>query len=157
VGTFAITSALGAPREVVWRHATTPIGINSELWPWLKMTVPRGLEDDISIDSVELGTKLGRSWILLFGVVPVDYDDLRLEELQQSRRFLERSKTSTMRVWQHERTITDRGAGCIVEDRLAFAPRRFLTLLPGIETISAAIVAAIFRHRHRRLQKLFGT
>ena len=140
----------------MWRHATTPVGINSELWPWLKMTLPKGM-DDISIDSVTLGEKIGRSWILLFGVVPVDYDDLRLEELEEGRRFLERSKTSTMRLWRHERTFTDRGSGCIVEDRLAFTPRHLLMLIPGIEASSSAIVAAIFRHRHRRLRKLFGT
>ncbi|MGH2807549.1 MAG: hypothetical protein ACRDKT_09750 [Actinomycetota bacterium] len=155
MGTFAISSALGAAREVVWRHATTPIGINSELWPWLRMTLPRGV-DDISIDNVPLGETIGRSWILLFGLVPVDYDDLKLEELEEGRRFLERSKTSTMRVWQHERRFIDRGSGCIVEDRLAFAPKWLLALVPGIETVTGAIVAAIFRHRHRRLKRLFG-
>jgi ligand-binding SRPBCC domain-containing protein len=154
MGTFRISSSLGAPPDVVWRHATTPDGINSELWPWLRMTIPRGV-DDLSLEKVPLDRKLGRSWILLFGLVPVDYDDITLAEIDD-RRFLERSRTSTMRVWHHERTISHRASGCIVEDRLAFAPRWFLVLVPGIERISTAIVAAIFRHRHKRLRRIFN-
>jgi ligand-binding SRPBCC domain-containing protein len=155
MGTFRISSSLNAPPDVVWRHATTPEGINSELWPWLRMTIPRDV-GDLSLENVPLDRKLGRSWILLFGLLPVDYDDIALAELDDRHRFLERSRTSTMRVWHHERSISNRASGCILEDRLAFAPRRFLALLPGTERISTAIVAAIFRHRHRRLRKLFG-
>ena len=37
----------------------------------------------------------GRSWILLFGVMPVDYDDLGLERIEPGRGFLERSTMLT--------------------------------------------------------------
>ena len=65
--------------------------------------------------------ELGRSWILLGGLLPVDYDDLKLAELEPGRRFLERSRTLTFSVWQHERIVEPEGEGrCRVTDRLGF-------------------------------------
>ncbi len=56
--------------------------------------MPAGLQGK-TIDDVEVGEPLGRSWILLGGLIPVDFDDLRLVELEPGRRFLERSRTLT--------------------------------------------------------------
>ena len=85
---------------------------------------------------------LGRSWILLGGVLPVDYDDLCLAELEPGRRFLERSRTLAFRVWQHERVVEPEGAGaCGVTDRARLrvqAPRSLW--IPGAERLAAAIV-----------------
>jgi hypothetical protein len=67
----------------------TPEGINDELGHWLKMTVPGGSFD---LNEVELGRPIGRSWVLLLGLIPVDYDDITLVELDQGRGFLERSR-----------------------------------------------------------------
>ena len=66
--------------------------------------MPAGLRGK-TIDEVEVGSPLGRSWILLGRVLPVDYDDLCLAELEPGRRFLERSRTLAFAVWQHERVI----------------------------------------------------
>ena len=88
----------------------TEEGINDELAPILRMTMPPGLRGK-TVDTVEVGAELGRSWILLGGLVPVDYDDLKLVELEPGRRFLERSRTLTFAVWQHERTIEPEGDG----------------------------------------------
>jgi hypothetical protein len=44
----------------VWRHATTPVGINAEFRPWMRMTVPRRLRHT-SLDEVELGVRVCRS------------------------------------------------------------------------------------------------
>jgi hypothetical protein len=106
----------------------------------------------MSIDEAPVGEVLGRSWILLFGVVPVEYDDLRLVELEPGRRFLERSQMATLHLWQHERIVEPVGEGsCRVTDRLVFELRRPLAVLPGAQRLARAIVAALFRHRHRRL------
>jgi hypothetical protein len=139
----------------VWRRALTPEGINDELHPWLRMTMPRALRGK-TIDDVPLGEPLGRSWILLFGVLPVDYDDLSLAERGPGFRFLERSSLASMRGWQHERAVEAAGAGCEITDRLTFELRRPLAAIPGSAAAARAIVAWLFRHRHRRLAAFFG-
>jgi ligand-binding SRPBCC domain-containing protein len=97
---------------------------------------------------------LGRSWILLGRVLPVDYDDLCLAELEPGRRFLERSQTLSFSVWQHERIVEpldDRS--CRVTDRLGFELKRGIAWIPGAARLATAIVGFLFRHRHRRLAR----
>jgi hypothetical protein len=149
-----MTSTVAATPDAVWRRVTTPEGINDELWPWLRMTMPRGLRGR-TIDQVEPGTRPGRSWLLLFRILPVDYDDLGIAELGPGNRFLERSSMLTMHSWQHERVVEEAGDGARVTDRLTFELRRPLVLLPGAGRLATAIVAAMFRHRHRRLAAHF--
>ena len=129
----------------------TPEGINDEMCPYLRMTLPRGVER-LDPESVEIGTPIGRSWILLFGVLPVDYDDLGLERIEPGRGFLERSTMLSQRLWEHERTIEPlAGGGCTVTDRVAWEPR---LPLPG--HLLRPLFGAFFRHRHRRLRRHFG-
>ncbi|MGH2955305.1 MAG: hypothetical protein ACRDK9_15065 [Solirubrobacterales bacterium] len=140
----------------MWARAVSEEGINDELAPILRMTLPAGLRGK-TIDDVEVGVPLGRSWILLFGVLPVDYDDLCVAELEPGRRFLERSSMLSMRTWQHERVVEPDGAGsCTVTDRLSFELRRPLAWIPGSGRVATAIVRFLFRHRHRRLQRTTG-
>ncbi len=111
-------------------------GINFEMAPFLRMTVPRGLEA-LDLAEVEPG-RLGRSWILLFGLLPVDYDDLGLERIEPGRGFLERSTMLSQRLWEHERTIEPRpGGGCTVTDRVAWEPRLPLPGPPAARRCSA--------------------
>jgi ligand-binding SRPBCC domain-containing protein len=147
------SSRLPAPAADVWARAVTEGGINDELRPLLRMTFPRELRGK-TIDEVEVGVPLGRSWILLGGLVPVDFDDLCLAELDAGRRFLERSRTSSFAVWQHERIVEPEGDGrCRVTDRLAFELRSAVAWIPGMARLARAIVGALFRHRHRRLAR----
>jgi ligand-binding SRPBCC domain-containing protein len=150
------TSVIARPAKEVWDRAVTEEGINDELRPILRMTMPDGLRDK-TVDTVEVGVELGRSWILLGGVLPVDYDDLRLAELEPGRRFLERSRTLSFSVWQHERTVEPEGEGrCRVTDRLGFELKRGIAWIPGAARLSSAVVGFLFRHRHRRLARFFG-
>ncbi len=112
--------------------------------------MPPGLRDK-TVATVEVGVELGRSWILLGGVIPVDFDDLKLAELGPDMRFLERSRTLTFAVWQHERIVEDEGAGCRVTDRLSFEFRPVLAWIPGSAALARAVVGFLFSHRHRRL------
>ena len=150
--TVVQASTLPAAAEDVWARAVTPEGINDELRPLLRMTMPRSLRGR-TISEVPLGEPLGRSWILLFGLVPVDYDDLGLAERGPGFRFLERSTMLTMGSWEHERTVRPVGEGCEVTDRLTFQLRRPLAAVPGSARLARAIVARLFAHRHRRLAK----
>jgi hypothetical protein len=144
---------LTRPAAQVWARAVTEEGINAELAPILRMTMPSGLRGR-TVDDVEVGVPLGRSWILFGGLLPVDYDDLCLAELEPGHRFLERSSTLAFRVWQHERVIEPEGEGsCRVTDALGFELRRGLAWIPGAELVAAGIVGALFSHRHRRLAR----
>jgi ligand-binding SRPBCC domain-containing protein len=150
------SSALLASAAGVWERAVTEEGINDELRPILRMTMPRGLRGK-TVDTVEIGVPLGRSWILLGGLIPVDYDDLCLAELEPGRRFLERSRTLSFSIWQHERLVESAADGaCTVTDRLGFELKRPLAAIPGSARLATAIVRSLFRHRHRRLTRHWG-
>ncbi|MPV37159.1 SRPBCC family protein [Georgenia subflava] len=139
-------SVLPVPPAVLWRHATTFTGINGEFFPLLRMTTPEGVSA-IDPDSIVLGQRIFRSWLLLGGVLPVEYDDLVVVEIEPGRRFLERSSMLTSKVWEHERTVEDLGSGMSrLTDRVAFEPR-----VPWLGPLMAPVVGLLFRYRHRRL------
>ena len=147
------SSVIARPAAEVWERAVSEEGINDELAPILRMTMPPALRGK-TVDTVEVGVPLGRSWILLGRVLPVDYDDLCLAELEPGRRFLERSQTLSFAVWQHERIVEPVAErSCRVSDRLGFELRPALARVPGAARVACAIVAFLFRHRHRRLQR----
>jgi hypothetical protein len=151
-----LTTRLPAPAAEVWARAVTPEGINDELRPVLRMTMPKGMAG-ATIEDVPLGETLGRSWILLGGLLPVDYDDLCLVEIEPGRRFQERSRTSSLAVWTHERIVEPAGeSACTVTDRLAWELKPIPARVPGSARLVAAIVGFLFRHRHRRLARHWG-
>ena len=146
------TSDIPRPAAEAWERAVSEDGINYELSPILRMTMPARLRGK-TVDTVEVGVPLGRAWILLGRVLPVDYDDLCLAELEPGRRFLERSRTLSFSVWQHERTVEPLDArSCRVTDRLGFELKAGVAWVPGMARLAAAVVGFLFRHRHRRLR-----
>ena len=146
--TFTAESRVAASRETVWRHATRPSDLDREFRPFLRMTFPPEIED---LTTVTLGERICRSWILLFGLIPVEYDDLVFVELEPGRRFLERSTMLTQKRWEHERTFEDDGGGTRVVDRIEFESK-----VPILEPIQALVFRAVFAWRHHRLRRLFG-
>ena len=149
------SSMLARPAEDVWAEVTTPSGINRELRPWLRMTVPRRLRT-VSLQDVELGERVCRSWVLLLGLVPFEYDDLVLVERGPRLRFLELSSTLATRMWRHERVVEPSASGCTLTDRVSFALRPGLGRVPGLASTYRRVVRAIFAHRHRRLEASYG-
>lgn len=147
---ISVSSRLDAPPAAVWDRIITPEGINDEMRPYLRMTLPPGIEQ-LNPESVEIGEPIGRSWILLFGLLPFDYDDVCLARLEPGRGFLERSKMLSQQSWEHERTLEPDGDGCLVTDRVRWQPRLGL---PGRPL--RPVVGWFFRHRHARLRLRFG-
>jgi ligand-binding SRPBCC domain-containing protein len=147
-------SIVDAPAEQVWARVVTPEGINDELRPWMTMSMPRGAES-LTVDTVPVGAPIGRCWMRLFGVLPFDYDQLTVAELDPGRGFDEQSTMLSMRSWRHQRTVEPDGdAKTVVRDRLTFelrAPLRPLTPIVGRG------IGALFGHRHRRLQRHFAS
>jgi ligand-binding SRPBCC domain-containing protein len=150
VGSFDIASELAAPPEVVWQRLTSIDGVNGELMPLMRMTVPRHLRG-ATLDQLPLGQRAGRSWVLLFGVFPVDYDDLTIVERGPGHRFFEQSTMGTQRRWNHERIVEPAPGGCRVVDRLSWSGRTGL-----FDAMYRNVVPMLFGHRHRRLRKRFG-
>lgn len=131
---------------------TTADGVNAELMPLVRMTIPRGRRD-LSLADIEDGTTIGRSWLLLFGLIPFDYDHIHVERIEPGRAFHERSTMLSQRRWEHDRTVEPDGeAACIVTDEVRFEPR-----LPIPASWLCPLFHAFFRHRHRRLRRRFGT
>ena len=144
------SSLLTAPAADVWARIVSPEGINDEFRPWLSMSIPADAAG-ITIDTLELGKPIGRCWVRLFGVLPVDYDDLTIVELDPGRRFLEQSRLFSSPQWQHERTVEPvDDTSSRVTDRLEFTPRR------GFGLLGPHIIRLIFWHRHRRLRRNFS-
>jgi hypothetical protein len=146
---FSVSSALAASPSDLWNHAASASGVNREFRPLLRMTFPPGVE--AFAETWEPGKRLCRSWILLFGVLPLDYDDLTLVEVDPGRRFLERSSMLTQRVWEHERRIDPIAGGCRVTDRVRFVPK-----ITPLGPIYRAVFARIFAFRHWNLRQVFG-
>ncbi|CAJ1503920.1 hypothetical protein [[Mycobacterium] holstebronense] len=153
-------SVIDCPADAVWRRITSQDGINDEMGPYLKMTMPRSFRGN-SIADVTPGTRIGRSWLLLFGVIPVGVDDITIARIEPGRMFREESRMTGMRIWVHHRTLepTDGTAGeqTLVTDEITVAPRAFLGLIPGSSTLVNTVLGHFFAHRHRRLARTMRT
>lgn len=145
---FTVSSLLAAPPEEVWARVSTMRGLNAEVAPWFRMTAPRGV-DSIEAREVPLGQPLFRSWLLLLGVLPVEFDLLTFVRFEPGRGFLERSPMALIKVWEHERTLEPHPEGTVLTDRILYEPR---VRLPG----QRSLFTALFRHRHARLRRHFG-
>ena len=147
---FEVESKLAAPAGEVWRRVTELAGVNDELLPLVRMTVPKGMAG-ATLDDLPLRHAVGRSWILLLGVLPVDYDDLVIAERGPGHRFFEQSSMLTQRRWWHERTVEPVPGGSRVTDRLQWEGRA-----RPLGAVYRVAVPILFRHRHRRLRRRFG-
>jgi ligand-binding SRPBCC domain-containing protein len=141
-------SELGAPPDRVWDWITSLEGISRELSPILRMTTPRGLANLRDV-RFEPGRPLFRSWVLLFGILPIDRSDLTLLRLDEGKGFFEESPMLSMRVWRHERWLEPRDGHTVLTDRLTFVPR-FATGL------TRWFIATVFTHRHAVLRRNLG-
>lgn len=141
-------SRLAAPPDAVWAHATSMDGVNAELAPWVRMSVP-AVARGKSIGDVPLGEEAFASWLLAFGVLPFDLHHLTLVE-RGERSFVEESWSWMQKRWRHERTVTPIEGGCEVVDRLTVAPR----LAPSV--VVKPLVARTFAGRHHVLRARFG-
>lgn len=149
---FHIQSTLEASSAELWRHSSSMSGVNRELLPLLRMTHPTGLER-LDQQPVPLGSRLFRSYLLAFGILPVDWDDLTFESITPGQGFVESSSLATARTWKHRRWIEPgpTSESCTLDDQLTWIPR---LAVPG--ALLRWIVPLLFRHRHRRLVKIFG-
>jgi ligand-binding SRPBCC domain-containing protein len=148
---LSISSALAAEPLRLWAHATDLEGVNRELWPLARMTYPPGMRR-LEPGQIVPGGRLFRSWIFAFGFLPIDYDDLAVEQIDPPRYFLERSTMLTQKVWIHERTIEPVAGGSRISDQVQFVPR-----IGWLGPVHLLVFRMTFRLRHRNLRRMFST
>ena len=148
---FEVSSIVPAPADRVWERVATFEGVNDELAPFVRMTCPPEFRR-IDPAVVPIGKPWFRSWLLLFGVLPFDYDHLRLVAIESGRGFHEDSTMLSQRRWVHRRDLEPAPTGTRVTDRIEFEPRA-----PGVGALLLPLFRAVFRHRHRRLAVHFRT
>ncbi len=142
-----ITSRVGRPVHELWPIVTSATGVNAELKPLITMTFP---PDGFDFTSAPLDKPLFTSWILLFGFLPFDRHTFVLHDVGPSH-FVETSHTLLQKLWRHERYLTDQGDSTEVRDVVTVSPH-----LAFMRPLTNLIVATIFRHRHRRLARLYS-
>lgn len=150
-GPIVTASHLDAGVDAVWARVCTFEGVNDEFGGLLRMTAPRRVRE-AGLGAVQVGERVCRSWLLLLGVIPIDYDDITLVELDPPRGFLERSSMLSNRVWEHRRTLEPApGGGTTITDTIRYEPR-----LPIPHALLRPVYATVFGLRHRRLRRRFG-
>ena len=142
-------SRLARPASEVWNVVGTMRGVNAELGPWLRMTVPAEA-DKLRLEDAPVGKALFASWVLFLGV-PIDRHYLELERIDPGRGFKEKSTSWSEARWIHERTVVPTGRdACVVTDRLEMTPR-----LRAMTPLLVRVVTTVFKQRHRRLRARF--
>ncbi len=149
MGEFVISSKLTVAPQILWEHTVSPAGVNREMRPLVRMTFPPNVSD--VTDGWRPEKRLYRSWLMLFGILPLDYDDVSFCEVEPGRRFLERSRTFSQRLWEHERTVEPYEQGSRLTDRVCYEPR-----VRSLAPIYGPVLKLLFRLRHRNLRRLFG-
>ncbi len=146
---FEVSSNLELSSEDV-SGLLTMDGVNRELGPFVRMTAPPEWSNK-AIFEWPTGKVLFSSWILLFGIFPIDRHKFFLQEVDRQRGFAEKSSSLTNKLWHHRREIDQTGASCRVADSVEFQCR-----LPVLAYILAPIYRFIFKHRHKVLRSFYG-
>lgn len=145
---FEVSSTLPLPATRFWDYATLA-DVNRELAPWVQMTAPVSWKD-VPFREWPAGKPLFRSWILLFGFLPIDLHSFFLHAVHPESGFEERSTSLMNKRWWHTRLVEPNPGGCLVSDVVQFESR-----LPFMGTLLVPIYRAIFRSRHRTLRRKY--
>ncbi len=146
--TLTKTSDLPVPPEAVLSTLDME-GVNDELAPFVQMTAPDPW-NHMPIAEWRTGSLLFKSWILLFGFLPIDRHSFMLESVEPGKGFQEASSSWMNKTWRHYRSVEETTSGCRVTDSIEYEPR--VPLLSGLQKF---IIERIFDNRHKNLKKAF--
>lgn len=107
----------------------------------------------IGNDEMSSGTRIGKSYLHMAGLIPFGDDDISIVQIESGRMFREESAVTGMRTWIHERTLEPNEGRTIVTNAITFVPR---FAVPGLTRLLTVVLGAFFEHRHRRLRDLFA-
>jgi ligand-binding SRPBCC domain-containing protein len=142
---LSFESEVSASPQKVWEWIISLKGISSEMWPYFRMTAPKGFESLENLNII-LGQPLFRSKVFLFGFLPIDYSDITLIEIEKGSGFVEKSPMGSMKLWRHERRIISTASGCKIIDHLTFEPKMATQIIGWF-------IRTVFQHRHKVLRK----
>jgi hypothetical protein len=146
---FEVSSSLElSPEEVT--GLLTMTGVNRELSPFIRMTGPPEWSSK-AIFEWPTGKVLFSSWILLFGILPIDRHTFFFQSIDRPRGFAEASSSLINKRWHHRRDIRRDGVSWRITDTVEFQCR-----LPLLEYVLGPVYRFIFRHRHQVLRSLYG-
>ena len=146
---FEISSEFNAIPSLLWDAAVTPASINREFRPVLRMTFPNGTRR--ITEPVAMNQTKFRSWLLLFGVLPIEYDDLAFSEVVEGQMFHEKSSMFFVRTWEHIRRITPVECGSRLTDTIRFEPK-----VRVLGPVQMQLFKLVFKLRHMNLVKTYG-
>lgn len=147
---FEIVSVLEVKADRLAKDLLTMEGVNYELSPWLQMSAPEEWQTK-PIKHWPINRKLFKSWITLFGLIPVDLHAFKLIETNENG--IKECSTSIINTyWKHERTILKFDTVSKVRDTLEFQPR-----LSWLAFILKPIYKSVFIHRHNKLKQRYRT
>lgn len=146
---LSFESHLRIPAEEFLKTLTMA-GVNAELAPLARMTVPESFSALNILDWPERQT-LFQSWILLFGLLPIDRHTFFFESIDSGHGFSERSKSWVNQYWCHERKVISAKSGCKLEDTVSFKSR-----VPLIDMMLMPSYQLIFWLRHKNLRRRYG-
>lgn len=128
----------------------TMAGVNAELFPLVRMTVPEALSTQ-SIFEWPVQETLFSSWILLFGFLPIDRHAFYLEAVDPDSGFSERSSSWVNTYWCHRRDVAPSATGCRVTDTLEYQSR-----IPFIDVLFKPAYRLVFWCRHQHLRRRYA-
>jgi len=146
---FEVSSNLKISPENV-DELLTMKGVNREMSPLIRMTAPSEWSSK-PIFEWPAGKVLFSSWILLFGILPIDRHTFFFQSIDRQRGFAESSSSITNKVWHHRRDIKMNEALPQITDTVEFKCR-----LPMLAYVLAPVYRFIFTHRHRVLRSYYG-
>ena len=147
--TFSVASELEVPVDA-FLQTLTMLGVNAELYPWLRMTAPPDWLNR-PIQQWPEQQHLFASWILWLGIVPVDRHQFYFTSIDPQRGFAERSSSLVNSCWRHTRQITETQSGSNVFDEVAYQSR-----LPLLGYLLKPIYRRVFATRHRHIRSKYG-
>ena len=124
-------------------------GVNYELSPLLKMSVPQTWAAK-PISDWPVNNNIFSSTILLFGFIPIDLHRFKFLSVH-GMGFKESSKTLLNSLWSHQRTISSNGSGAKVTDVVYYKSK-----LGFLGYLFKPLYQSIFAHRHKRLKSKYA-
>lgn len=146
---FEIVSVLEVKADRLAKDVLTMEGVNYELSPWLQMSAPEEWQTK-PIKHWPINREIFKSWIRLFGFIPVDLHVFKLIETSE-KGIKECSSSIINKYWKHDRTILKLDAVSTVRDSLEFHPRLYF-----LRFILKPLYKSVFIHRHYRLKQKYG-
>ncbi len=147
--TFTFSSELQVSVDDLLRTFTMS-AVNAELRPLVRMTAPKSWASRSILEWPERQA-LFQSWILLFGVVPIDRHSFYFEIINPAEGFVESSSSTANSVWRHQRTVAPIRSGCRLTDTIHYQNRA-----PLLGALFKPLYGLVFFCRHRYLRTKYA-